>query len=186
MLIGVLGGSFDPPHLAHRSLAELAQRRLGLDLVLWVPAADAWQKRARTAPEVRAHMCELAVAEHPDWLVSYTDLDRGGATYTIDTLADLALAYPGDELVLLLGADAVVGLPTWHRSAELRAARIAVAERVGEDRPWPEGFRLEPLSGSLPDISSTSVRAAVAAGEPIDDLVEPAVADYIREVGLYR
>lgn len=185
MLIGVLGGSFDPPHLAHRALAECAQRELFLDAILWVPASLQWQKASDTSPDIRAHMCELAISEVPGWQVSYSDLDRGGPTYTVDTLADLAVAYPEDEFVLLLGADAASGLATWHEVDTLKQVRIAVAPRAGVVAQLPEGFTFEHLSCELPDISSSQVRERVTAGESIDELVEPAVAQYIQEVGLY-
>lgn len=186
MRIGVLGGSFDPPHLGHAAMAAAAESELGCELVLWVPAGNPWQKAAQTAADVRAHMCELAVAAHSNWQVSYVDIERGGDTYAIDTLKDLAAAWPDAEFIWLLGADASANLNTWHRADELaQSVAFAAFSRGGVLPTHPENFQVRPCASRIPAFSSTAIRMAIAEGaEPTG--LEPIVADYIAQVGLYK
>lgn len=190
MRIGVLGGSFDPPQLAHAGLAALAERELQLDLVLWLVAGDQWQKQVTTPAAIRAHLVELAIAGHRNWQVSNVDIDRAGPTYTVESLADLRTSWPEADLVFLLGADAVAGLASWHRAADLAAmCEFAAVARAGHRAEVPTGFRVHWLSGVVPDVSSTQVRERVQAGADAAELVglvHPAVAEYILEVGLYK
>src|SRR5262249_48143251 len=135
MRVGVFGGTFDPPHLAHLILAEEARDQLALDRLLLVPAAQPWRKadRAVTPAAQRLAMLRLAVASDPYFDVSTVEIDRGGPTYTVETLAALRgeLA-PADELVFILGEDALLDMPRWHDPAGiLRFATLGVARRPG-------------------------------------------------------
>jgi nicotinate-nucleotide adenylyltransferase len=190
MRIGVLGGSFDPPHWGHIRVAELAQAQLQLDLVLFVVANDQWQKETQTPPDIRAHMVELAIAGHSSWQVSLVDVDRGGPTYSIDTYSDLCESFPNDELIFIVGEDALAGIHTWHRADEVRSTlRFGVVSRAGSEIKRTSGVNFQVIEGSAPDISSSEIRSAIR--HQVDEaelqrLVPPSVATYILTVGLYR
>ena len=134
--IGLFGGTFDPPHLGHEVVARQARAILGLDRMLWMVANDPWQKTGQRAPSpasVRLEMVRAAVAELDDQVACSLEIDRGGPTYTIDTVAELEARVPGAELVLVLGRDTAAGLPGWHRAEELsRAGRRRVRRPTRE------------------------------------------------------
>jgi len=178
-------------------LAQEALLRLGLDRVLLVPAAVPPHKAVAEEPgaAVRAELCELAVAGDPRLAVSLVELERGGTSYTVDTLRALRAAAPGDELTLILGADMAASLPAWREpEAVLALARVAVAQRAGTGREAV----LDALGGlagggdavffdmPLIEISSSAIRARLGAGEAVRYLVPDAVAARIGELGLYR
>jgi nicotinate-nucleotide adenylyltransferase len=196
--VGILGGTFNPPHAGHVALARAAADALGLDGVLWMPVAQQPLKAIAGDPgaEVRLELTRLATREDPRFQASDLEIRRGGPSYAVDTLRALHEAHPEDELTFIAGADAAQGLPGWRDPAEVLAlARLAVAGREGasgedvrsairsvsgaEDRV--EFFDMTPVP-----VSSTRVRAAAAAGESLDGLVPPAVAEAIAERGLYR
>jgi nicotinate-nucleotide adenylyltransferase len=195
--LGVLGGTFDPAHTGHLVLAEQAREQLRLDHVLWVPAGDPWRKAGEpvSAAEDRLAMVRLAIEGNDAFEVSTTELDRPGPTYTLDTLRQLRGEYAAEELVFLMGLDALWDLPNWHRPTELiRLALLGVARR-GDEQP-----RLAELERQLPgleervrwvemprlDISGTELRRRAAEGQSVRYLVPAAVADYIDEHHLYR
>lgn len=159
--------------------------------MLVVPANIPWQKRGVrdvSSPEDRLSMTQAAFAglDHID--VSTIELERGGDTYSIDTLEALRAARPDDEHWLIVGSDVAAGLATWHRADEVRRlARLVIYERLGSvgDRP-PMGWPYELVDVPLLDVSSTGLRARVLSGAPIEGLVPPDVAAIIRERGLYR
>jgi nicotinate-nucleotide adenylyltransferase len=194
---GLLGGSFDPIHLGHLAIAEDARVSLGLERVLFVPAAQQPLKARghHAAPEQRLRMVELATAGNPAFEVSDLELNRAGPSYTVDTLEQLRRQLdPGGELYFLLGADALGWLPQWHRPERvLELARIVVFERPGAspdlgalEQALPRlSERLVRLQGPLLDLSSTDLRARVAAGRPVRYLLPDSVAAYIVEQGLY-
>jgi nicotinate-nucleotide adenylyltransferase len=197
MRLGVLGGTFDPAHIGHQVLAEQAREQLGLDRVLWVPAGDPWRKGAAavTAAEHRLAMVRLATAGNEAFEVITTELDRPGPTYTVDTLSELHDEYAAEELIFLLGLDALFDLPNWHRPAELiRLALLGVAQRGDQRREADELEQLLPgLSGrvrwvEMPrlDVSGTELRRRAAEGRTLRYLVPPAVEAYIQEHHLYR
>jgi len=186
MRIGVYGGSFNPVHLGHLLAAECSREQAGLDRVLFVPAAVPPHKldRALATAEDRLAMLALAVGGHEAFAVSTLELDRGGVSYTIDTLADLTARHPGDTLVLLLGPDAVAGLPTWRDpGAILDGWEVRAVERDGLDdvasivaRPdvaallgAARASRLIESRIRMPAIGirASDLRAAVAAGRSI-------------------
>jgi nicotinate-nucleotide adenylyltransferase len=195
--LGVLGGTFDPPHYGHLALAENARVQLQLDRVLFVPAGQPPHKpnRPTTPAHHRAAMVQAAIADHPAFALSRVDLDRPGPHYTVETLALLRQAYPGADLYFLIGGDGLAEFPTWRDSASIvRQARLAVMQRAG----WETD--LEALERGIPgirervvwldaphlDIASTDLRRRVRAGLPLRYLVPPPVEAYVREHGLYR
>ena len=195
--IGVLGGTFDPPHNGHILAAARAVARLRLDPLLLTVANDPWQK---TAPIDGEPDIDVSPATHRLTMVTAatdgldgveaddTEIQHGGPTYTADTLAVLAKRYAGAELVLLVGADVAVRMDTWARPEEVRrCATIVVMTRPGSDQiRLPDGWQYQVLEVHAYDISSTEVRRRVAAGQVISDLVPAGVASVIEEVGLYR
>ncbi len=192
--IGLLGGSFDPVHRAHIALAETALRELALDEVQLIPAADPWQRaRLAATPSQRLHMLELAVQGRAGLSVNPIELDRGGPSYTADTL----LALPGDaDYYWLLGSDQLNNFCTWHRWQDVADhARLVVAQRPDAALRPPEALlaHLEqtrrPLI-TLPfeprDVSATDIRAALAQAHSVEHLLDDAVLQYIRTEGLYQ
>lgn len=203
--VGILGGTFNPPHVGHLVCAQDARDQLGLDRVLLMPVHLPPHKEAPDDPGVRERvtMCGLAAAG-AGWLeVSTLEAERGGASYTVDTLRALTARAPQDELTFIVGGDMACSFASWREpEAVLRLATLAVAERDGVTRP-DIASRLEPFSGraagesgspprvrffEIPrlDISSSDIRRRVATGAPIRHLVPDAVADHIAEHQLYR
>jgi nicotinate-nucleotide adenylyltransferase len=183
--LGILGGTFNPPHLGHLALARCALAQLGLDRVLLVPSCVPPHKRAEAdpGPEHRLRMCELAVAGVTGLEACPLEVRRGGPSYTVDTLSALHSLHPDATLTLILGSDIARTLPSWHRQDALMAlAGIAVAPREGDAGSVSGAVHLD-----LPEVpvSSSLVRARVAAGESLTGLVPPAVAAYIAEHSLY-
>jgi nicotinate-nucleotide adenylyltransferase len=181
----VLGGTFNPPHLGHLALARCALEQLNLERVLLVPSCVPPHKQAEAdpGPAHRLRMCELAVAGVPGLEACPLEVRRGGPSYTVDTLSALRALHPEAKLTLILGSDIARTLPAWHRHDEVVAlAGIAVAAREGDEGPGEGAVHLE-----LPEvpISSSLVRARVAAGESLDGLVPPAIVAYIAEYSLY-
>jgi nicotinate-nucleotide adenylyltransferase len=195
--IGVFGGSFDPPHVGHLLLAVDAVEALALDRLVFVPAAQ--QPLKASVPEAAAHrlaMVRLLAGDDPRLAVDAVETDRGGLSFTVDTLRHFRASYPAASLLLLLGADAAALLPQWREPATVLAlARLAVWQR--EDRtaaslpPEVRALSLrgagEPIALSTRrlDVSSTEVRARLAAGRTVRGFVPDAVADYIAAHGLY-
>jgi nicotinate-nucleotide adenylyltransferase len=193
--LGILGGTFDPPHAGHVAAARLCRRQLGLDRVLFVVANDPWQKspvRPVSPAEDRLAMVTAAVEGVEGAEVSRIELDRGGPSYTIETVEELIGPDPGPgvtppSLFLIVGADVVDTLPAWHRVDELaRLVTLVVVVRPGASAPGRvPGWELEVIGGSGVDVSSSQVRTLVAEGRSIEDLVPPSVEHCIRRRGLY-
>ena len=138
--IGVMGGSFDPIHNGHLVAASEVAARLGLDHVVFVPAGDQWQKDIATPAEDRYLMTVIATAENPMFSVSRIDIDRDGPTYTVDTLAQIQLDYPGAELYFITGADAISGINTWNNPDRLmELAKFIAVSRPGHKIDLPPG-----------------------------------------------
>lgn len=188
---GVLGGTFDPPHVGHLLAASDAFEALGLDRLSFVPAAvpPFKSRTVRASPEQRLRMLELTVGDDPRFDVCRLELDRVGLSYTVDTLGELAKGAPGATLFLLIGEDLATQVASWRESARIaKLAQIAVLVRGGAAAP-------SALESSLPmirlttrrvDVSSTEVRDRVRAGRPIHGFVTAAVAAFIDAAGLYR
>jgi nicotinate-nucleotide adenylyltransferase len=185
-----MGGTFDPVHLGHLVAASEVAHRFGLGEVVFVPTGEPWQKGSVSPAEDRYLMTVVATAPDPRFSVSRVDIDRDGPTYTVDTLRDLRAQYgPDVELFFITGADALSAILTWHDHAEvLRLAHLVGVTRPGHaltDPGLPEGAVTLVEVPALA-ISSTDVRARVAAGEPITYLVPDGVERYIGKRGLYR
>lgn len=194
---GILGGTFDPPHIGHLVLAANARHDLQLDEVWFIPAGDPYRKAGRgvSPREVRLRMMEVQLAELPWAHVSTIELDRDGPTYTTDTLRELASN--GGEWWFILGSDALGDLPHWREPATItEQVRLALARRpgIGETEIPAETLRAVPniesrideIEMPLLEISSTDLRERVRDGRPTDFLVTPAVRAVIDELGLYR
>jgi nicotinate-nucleotide adenylyltransferase len=195
--VGILGGTFNPPHIGHLVMARDALEQLGLDRVELMPVSRPPHKEAPADPGalVRLELCLRATADDECLGVSALEIERGGASYTIDTLRALHERVPEDELTFIVGGDMAYSLPAWREpEAILRLARLAVAERQ-ELRREDIAHRLDPLHDGdrvvffdMPriDISSSAIRDRVAAGRSIRHLVPDSVADEIRARSLYR
>lgn len=183
----MLGGTFDPPHVGHLVAALDSRAALDLDRVLLVVAGNPWQKRDRVvaSAEDRLALVTAAVQDVPGLEASAIEVEREGASVTADTLE--ALAEDGRALFLILGADAVANMPTWKRLEDTSSlATVVVVERAGEHAEPPgDGWRVQHVAIPRLDVSSSDVRARIAAGRPIDGLVPPAVVREIAERGLY-
>ena len=194
--LGIMGGTFDPPHLGHLVCAEEALEAANLDAVLFVPTGRPAFKQDRlvTAGEVRLAMVAAAVAGNPAFAVSALEVERPGVTYAVDTLRELREELSGVELVFIVGADAALTLPRWRKSVELaHLAAFAVATRPGFElgeqalRDLREhGFDVRSFAVPGLDISSSGLRRRVYAGRTIRYLVPEAVRKIIEEESLYR
>ena len=195
--LGILGGTFNPPHLAHLVCASEARAQLSLERVVLVPTGVPPHKPMEQEPGAthRLAMCRLAVQGHRDWLaVSSIEVERAGPSFTVDTLREIHETQPGDELTFIVGGDMAWSLPSWRDpEAILELASLAVAERVGARREEVRS-RLGTLAGAsrisyidVPrlDISSSALRRRVREGRPLDYLVADPVADYIEQRRLY-
>ena len=197
--IGILGGSFDPPHLGHLWLATLAADAMTLDRVLFMPAAQPPHKRHRGMSRAtdRLLMTRLAIAGDALFELTAIEMERDGPSYTIDSVDELERLY-GDEadLFLLMAADSLAQIETWRRPDEL-LARIewvvgprpgaSLPDRSGlEKRFGPNADRIHLLTGPSLDVSSTDIRARVAARHAIRYLVPRGVEELIVDRGLYR
>jgi nicotinate-nucleotide adenylyltransferase len=205
MRIGVFGGSFDPVHLGHLLAAECCREQARLDRVIFVPAALAPHKQDRqpAAAEHRLQMLALATGGHPAFAVSRLEIDRGGVSYTVDTLAELAVEHPSAELLLMLGPDALAQLPSWREPRRIVERHgPLVVEREGLDdvaaiTATPEVAALlgtegrDRITASLVrmpaiGIRSSQIRAALAAGRSIRFRTPRAVEAYIEAQRIYR
>jgi nicotinate-nucleotide adenylyltransferase len=196
--VGLLGGTFNPPHIGHLVCAMEAREQLGLDRVCLVPTGVPPHKTITDDPgtAARVELCALAADSEPGLELLRDETRRSGPSYTADTLKVLHEASPGDELTFIVGGDQALGLPDWHEpETVLSLARIAVAQR-GESSRDAVLERCAGLTGAsqrliffdMPrlDISSTAIRARIAAGRSIRHLVPAAVAERIAALGLYR
>jgi nicotinate-nucleotide adenylyltransferase len=188
--LGIFGGTFDPPHVGHLVTAVNVRHDLGLDRVLLVVNDQPWQKvgtRDITPAEDRFAMVDAAVGAVPGLEASRIEIDRGGMSYTADTLATLREERPDRELFVVLGSDAAAGLPTWERADEVReSATIVVVERPGgrDAHPLP-GWSWVQVEVPRLEVSSTDLRARVTDGRPLDYLLTPEVIATVRARGLY-
>jgi len=188
--IGIFGGTFDPIHTAHLELAEVVRVTLGLDRMLLVVANRPWQKegeRVVTPAADRYAMVKAAVEGWPGLEPSRIELDRGGTSYTIDTVQQLRRDVPGVDLTLVIGSDVVAGLSTWKDHVLLAGlVTLAVVGRPGVDPVEPPpGWCSVHVPAAPFDVSSTELRRRLEGGEPVDGLVPEAVIRCIEQRGLY-
>jgi nicotinate-nucleotide adenylyltransferase len=201
MKLGIFGGTFDPVHYGHLLLAESAREQLALDQVWFIPAALAPHKQDRQAvtAKQRVEMLELATAGHPAFRVSTLEIDRGGVSYTVDTLQDISVQLPDAELFLLMGADSLRDLLTWREPERICELAWPVVSRRA-DAPEPDFsalghivaparlLRMEELRLEMPivELSSTDLRHRAANGLSLRYRTPRAVEQYILAQGLYR
>jgi nicotinate-nucleotide adenylyltransferase len=202
--IGILGGTFNPPHVGHLALARHARTQLGLQRVLLMPANSSPHKRRDQDPGAahRLRMCELATAADEGLSACALELERPAPSYTVETLEQLRAKHPERRWTFIAGADVAATLPSWRRPRELlELARLAVATRPGSSCEHVSLALAALLGAAAPerelarrvsfiempavDVSSSQVRERLARGEPVDELVGPRVARYIAEQRLY-
>ena len=197
MRLGIFGGSFDPVHNGHLALAHACQRQTALDEVWFTPTAvqPLKQEGPHASDSQRLEMLQLAILSEPSWRVYQVEIERGGRSYTVDTLRQLREKVPSAVLFFLMGADAVQDVPQWREPREIfRLATPLVVRRAGQSEPDMSALLAVSAENKPPkliemptiDASSTEIRRRAAAGEPIGDLVPDAVATYITSHGLYR
>ncbi len=197
MRLGIFGGSFDPVHNGHLALASACQHQDGLDEVWFTPTAvqPLKQHGPHATDAQRLEMLQLATLPEPGWRICRLEIERGGLSYTVDTLRQLGQELPNAVLFFLMGADAVKDVPHWHQPREIFAlATPLVVRRAGQPEPDMTELRSicapnkQPKRIEMPAInaSSTEIRRRAGAGQPIDDLVPPSVAAYIATHSLYR
>ena len=197
--LGVLGGTFDPPHAGHLTLGEVALSHLALDKVLFIPAGEPWRKEGQeiSLAEDRLAMTRLAVAGNPRFEASAVEIERPGPSYIVDTLGELLARHgPETELYVILGQDALLDLPNWKEPRRIVAlAWLAVALRSpGRDLDVTDLERAVPgisrrlivLPMSYVDVSATALREWARKGAALRDLVPPSVEAYIKEHALYQ
>lgn len=188
--IGVLGGTFDPPHVGHLVTAVNVAHLLELDLVLMVVANEPWQKvgtRTITPAGDRLRLVRAAVEGVERVEASDIEIRRGGPSYSVDTMAELHRLHPAAELFLVVGADAAAELHTWSRPAELaQRCRLVVVDRPGTETRVPEGFDGVRVEVPRLEVSSTDLRARASDGRPLRFLVPDPVISLVRDLDLYR
>lgn len=196
--LGIMGGTFDPIHIGHLACADQARESFGLDAVVFVPAGNPVFKKDKqvTSAAKRLEMCRLAVASNPAFDASAIEIERGGDTYTVDTLRQLRAHYPDNvELYFITGADAVFSIVKWRESSEIaRLAKLIAVTRPGyamseeKKRYLAErsDFSVTYAEVTALAISSSDLRARVAEGRSIRYLTMQSVLDYVEAHGLYR
>jgi nicotinate-nucleotide adenylyltransferase len=195
MRIGVFGGTFDPIHVGHLVAAVNARHALGLDQVLFVVANEPWQKvgdRPVSPAADRLALVDAALGDVDGLEASRLEIDRGGPSYTVDTIEELQRLEPTAELFLIVGADVVAGLATWERLDEVRrATTIVVVNRPGSTPVLPgptgslAGWNAVAIEIPALEISSTDLRERAATGRPLDYLIPEGAVRMIKERELY-
>ncbi len=193
-----MGGTFDPVHRGHLALARAAGDEVGLEKVMFVPAGQPWRKAGRMIASGgdRRAMLQLALEGEEAFEIGMLEMERAGPSYTVGTLEALRVDRPDDELFFILGEDALGDLPNWHSPERiLELAMLAVARRVDVSREALEGAgrrlpglleRVVWLDMPLVVVSATEIRERARRGQPLEEMVPAAVADYIRQHRLYR
>jgi nicotinate-nucleotide adenylyltransferase len=182
--IGILGGTFDPVHNAHLAIARLALEQAGLSMILWIPTGAPGYRRPPVAPAPdRVAMLRLALGTEARFAIDERELAPGASGFTFDTISALKRENPAGRFVLLMGSDQYEMRASWHRWPEIeKLCEIAVVARPGSH--IDAKIRTLPMSPST--VSASDIRARVGRGEDISALVPAAVANYIREKGLYH
>ena len=187
--IGLFGGTFDPPHVGHLVTAVNVRHALNLDVVILMVANDPWQKsgaRDVTTAEDRFAMVEAAVSVVDGVVAGRDEIDRGGPSYTADTLMALAEKHPGAELFTIVGDDAAAGLTSWTRVDQVaQYSQLVVVDRPGVAVELPTQFNWLRVESPRLEVSSTDLRSRFSDGRPLDYLVTEPVLRLIEERGLY-
>ena len=199
--IGILGGTFDPPHLGHLLIAETARVALDLESVIFLPAGEPWLKSGQqiTPAGHRLNMVRIAVSDNPDFCASDCEIRRTGATYTVDTLRELRRDYPDEtEFYFVVGSDVLEQFHRWKEPEGILAlCRLAVIERPGSPdnavatlgQRFPDAVEsgaVMSVAGPRVDFSASELRRILADGQSVRYQVPDAVAEYIKRNGLYR
>jgi nicotinate-nucleotide adenylyltransferase len=188
--IGLFGGSFDPVHIGHLLVAQAACEELALERLFFIPAAQSPFKPGSepASPGLRLRMLRLALAGNSNYEIDEQEIQRGGVSFTIDSVRDYTGRFPGAELFYLIGADHVPTLPKWRDAEELaRLVQFVVIPRPGETLARaPSPFRVQALGGWPLKLSSSQIRSRVQAGQTIEHLVPFGVAEVIEQGELYR
>ncbi len=187
MRVGILGGTFDPIHIGHLIAASSVYEALNLDSVVFIPAGDPWQKRDRdlSTGQQRLEMVKLATENDPRFQVSDLEISRSGPTYAVDTVREWKRLNPSDELLWIVGSDALSGIPSWHEwEAFVSEVTIVAVNRVGQNDSVPFDF----VSVDMPEvrISATELRDRFTNGLDTQYLVPKNVSQYISDQGLYQ
>ena len=197
-MIGLFGGTFDPPHIGHLILSAEMHSQLGLDRLLWVltPIPPHKMNQSVTPIEHRLEMVKRAISDNNHFELSSVDIDRPGPHYAQDTVKIISKQYPGADLVYLMGGDSLRDLPAWYRPGDLvaRLRYIGVMRRPGDSIDLPALERIIPgltakvrfVDAPLLDIAAHEIRQRVAEGRPFRYFLPPAVFKYIVEQKLYR
>ena len=186
--IGIIGGTFNPPHLGHLIIADQVKDQLDLDRVLFMPTAEPPHSSTekRTIPaETRVEMLDLAIMDHPDFALELFEVESGGKNYTYHTMKALKDLYPGVDFYFIIGGDMIEDLPNWYRIEDL----LNLVQLVGVKRPGFENETDYPLimvDIPMTTISSSLIRHKVAKGCSIKYLVPKEVEKYIELEGLYK
>ncbi len=197
--IGILGGTFDPIHNAHLLLGEAAREQFGLDRIIFIPnnLAHYVNRSDVSSGDIRYQMVKMAISDNPYFTCSRLEIDKPEGSYTIDTINDLKLMYPGDELYLILGGDSVIGIDSWYKADELlKSCIILTAVRANDDlaaldtkrRELAEkyGADIRLLNFNRNDISSTEIRQRVKTGRSVRYLMPDSCIEFMCIKGLYR
>ena len=197
--IGILGGTFDPIHNAHLLLGESAREQFGLDRIIFIPnnLAHFTNRTEVSSGDIRYQMVKMAISDNPYFTCSRLEIDKPEGTYTYDTIQDLKLMYPGDELYLILGGDSIIGIDTWYKAAELlKSCIILAAVREEDDLPSLDkkrrelakiyGADIRLLSFNRMDISGTEIRQRVKSGRSVRYLMPEQCIEFMCIKGLYR
>ena len=186
--VGILGGTFNPPHMGHLMMAEQVKDQLDLDKIFFMPTAQPPHSsvtKTTISSEKRVHMLELATIDNPDFEIERFEVDNGGKNYTYDTMKALIELYPTVEFYFIVGGDMIVDMPTWYKIDEL----VQLVQFVGVNRP---GYLVETdysiIMVDIPsiDISSSTIRKKVGQNCSIKYLVPDDVCNYIALEGLYQ
>ena len=190
--LGILGGTFDPPHAGHVAAALAAQTQVGLDEVVLMVAHEPWQKvgdREVTPAQVRWEMTDALVSGISGLRADDREIRRGGPTFTVDTLEEILAEQPNTEIFLIVGADTAERLETWHRASDVvRLSTIVIVNRDNSTQTAPEFLRdsrVQFVNMNLIDVSSSAIRDAVGRGESIDASTSSSVVSIIRDRSLY-
>lgn len=201
MRIGILGGSFDPPHIGHLWIAEAVRETLKLDEIRWIPAAISPLKPGGpvASNEQRRQMVALAISGCSEYLVDDRELNRGDVSFTVDTLQSLTTEFPTAEFFLIMGSDSLASIQQWHQPERLlELATLVVLQRGSEDdidfnvlsgfagETQIERIRESQVSMPLIELSSSEIRARVRNGQSIRFRTCRSVEAYIRAEKLYR
>ena len=197
--IGILGGTFDPIHNAHLLLGEAAREQFGLDRIIFIPnnLAHFINRKEVTNGDIRYQMVKMAISDNPYFTCSRLEIDKPEGIYTYDTIQELKLMYPGDELYLILGGDSIIGIDTWHNAKELlQSCIILAAVRADDDIAALDkkqrelstrfGADIRLMTFNRIDISSTDIRQRVKTGRSVRYLMPEQCIEFMCIKGLYR